>query len=495
VAYSLLLAGLGSGLGGGSGDFLLLDGLDDTDGDGLSHVTNGETAERGEVGESLNAHGLGWVQLNDASVTRLDELGVGFHGLTGTTIDLFLDLVELAGNVSGVAIQDWRVTVANLSRVVEHDDLGGEVGAAGGWVVLGVGGDVSTLDVLDRDVLDVEANVVSGGGLREGLVVHLHRLDLSGQLDWSEGDDHTGLDDASLNTTDGHCSNTADLVDILERETEGLVSGPLWGNDGVESVQEGLAASLALLPLNVPSLVPSHVGRWLQHVVSMPSGNGDEWNGGGIVSDLLDESSDFLLDFLETGLGVWWLGGVHLVDTDDELLDAQGVSEEGVLTGLTILGDTGLEFTGSGGDDQHTAIGLRSTSDHVLDEIPVSGSVDDGDVELLGLELPQGDIDGDTTLTLGLQLVQHPGVLEGTLAHLLGFLLELLDGTLVDATALVDQVTGGGGLAGVDVSNDDNVDVSLLGSSHLVGFLKDLRRVKSGSETKWISPGATNERG
>merc|ERR1712002_618465 len=214
--------------------------------------------------------------------------------------------------------------------------------------------------------------------------------------------------------------------------------------------------------LNVPSLVPAHVLGLLQHVVSVPSGDGDEGNSGGVVADLLDESRDLLLDLLETGLGVWWLGGVHLVDTDDELLDAQGVSKEGVLTGLTILGDTGLEFTGSGGDDQHTAIGLRSTSDHVLDEIPVSGSVDDGDVELLGLELPQGDIDGDTTLTLGLQLVQHPGVLEGTLAHLLGFLLELLDGTLVDTAAFVDQVTGGGGLARVDVANDHNVNMNLF---------------------------------
>ena len=38
------------------------------------------------------------------------------------------------------------------------------------------------------------------------------------------------------------------------------------------------------------------------------------------------------------------------------------------------------------------------------------------------LELPQGNVDGDTTLTLGLQLVQNPGVLEGTLAELSGFL-------------------------------------------------------------------------
>ena len=52
-----------------------------------------------------------------------------------------------------------------------------------------------------------------------------------------------------------------------------------------------------------------------------------------------------LLDFLESGLAVGGLGGVHLVDTDDKLLDTQGVGKEGVLSGLTVLGDTGLEFT------------------------------------------------------------------------------------------------------------------------------------------------------
>jgi hypothetical protein len=41
-------------------------------------------------------------------------------------------------------------------------------------------------------------------------------------------------------------------------------------------------------------------------------------------------------------------------------------------------------------------------------------------------------------------------------------LLELLDGTLVDTTALVDQVTGGGRLAGIDVADNDDVDVNLV---------------------------------
>ena len=46
--------------------------------------------------------------------------------------------------------------------------------------------------------------------------------------------------------------------------------------------------------------------------------------------------------------------------------------------------------------------------------------------------------------------------------YFLGFLLELFDGTFVDTSALVDQVTGGGRLARVDMANNDDVDVSLL---------------------------------
>ena len=42
------------------------------------------------------------------------------------------------------------------------------------------------------------------------------------------------------------------------------------------------------------------------------------------------------------------------------------------------------------------------------------------------------------------------------------YLLELLDGTRVDTTALVDQVTGGGRLAGIDVADNDDVNVSLV---------------------------------
>ena len=106
-----------------------------------------------------------------------------------------------------VAIQHGAVSIRDLAGVVQHNNLGGEVLDSRSRLVLGVRGDIATLHILDGDVLDVESDVVPGGGLREGLVVHLNRLDLSGQ--------HAGLYDTSLDTAHWNCSNTSNFVNIL----------------------------------------------------------------------------------------------------------------------------------------------------------------------------------------------------------------------------------------------------------------------------------------
>ena len=93
------------GLGGGTRDFLGGGTLDDTNSDGLPHVTDSETSQRREVGEGLNAHGLRGDELHNGGITGLDGFGVGLGGLTGTPVNLLLDLLELASDVSSVAIQ------------------------------------------------------------------------------------------------------------------------------------------------------------------------------------------------------------------------------------------------------------------------------------------------------------------------------------------------------------------------------------------------------
>merc|ERR1719318_1760204 len=290
LSISFLLQGLVGGFGLLALRNLRGGGLDDTHSNGLPHVTDSEPPKGWELGEGLNTHGLAGGEDDDGRVIRLDELGVVFCGFTSTTVNLLLDLSELASNVGGVTIQDWRVSVRDLSRVVQDDDLSGEVSNTSCWLVLGVGGDIPSLDVLNRDVLDVEPNVISRGCLGERLVVHLNGLDLGGQLVRGEGDDHAGLYNTSLDTAHWNCSNASNFVNILEGKSEGLVSRPGGGNDGVKSLKEGGAAGLAFLALNIPSLVPGHVGAGLQHVVSVPSGDRDKGDSHGVVADLLDEA-------------------------------------------------------------------------------------------------------------------------------------------------------------------------------------------------------------
>ena len=89
-------------------------------------------------------------------------------------------------------------------------------------------------------------------------MVHLDGLDFSGHTDGSEGDDHAGLDDTSFHTADGHRANTTNLVDILKRETEGLVGGTNRGLDRIDRIKESLALDNTSLGLLGPTLLPRH---------------------------------------------------------------------------------------------------------------------------------------------------------------------------------------------------------------------------------------------
>lgn len=136
------------------------------------------------------------------------------------------------------------------------------------------------------------------------------------------------------------------------------------------------------------------LGRLLNHVVTVPAGDGDKSDSLGVIADLLDEIGGFLDDFLESLLrplegrvskvcGKFaknsraHLSSVHLVNGDDELSDTEGEGEERVLTSLAILGDTSLKFTSTTGDDENGTISLGGTGDHVLDEITMARGVND----------------------------------------------------------------------------------------------------------------------
>jgi len=63
--------------------------------------------------------------------------------------------------MGGVAIEDWSVTLGNLSWVVQYNNLSKEVGCVLGWIILGVRSDESSSEIFDSEILHVEADVVS----------------------------------------------------------------------------------------------------------------------------------------------------------------------------------------------------------------------------------------------------------------------------------------------------------------------------------------------
>ena len=69
---------------------------------------------------------------------------------------------------------------------------------------------------------------------------------------------HTSLDDTGLDTANGNCPDTTNLVHILERETKRLVGGTRRRLNGVDGLKEGLALGGTSLGLLGPSLVPRH---------------------------------------------------------------------------------------------------------------------------------------------------------------------------------------------------------------------------------------------
>ena len=62
------------------------------------------------------------VIIRQTSIAGLQSLRAVLDLLPGTTIHLLLELGELAGNVGGVAVQNWSVASRDLARVVHDDD-------------------------------------------------------------------------------------------------------------------------------------------------------------------------------------------------------------------------------------------------------------------------------------------------------------------------------------------------------------------------------------
>ena len=102
-----------------------------------------------------------------------------------------------------MAVKDRRVALTIPPGVRCDDDMCREVLAASRTLVLRVRRNVATPDVLDRDVADVEPDVVTRLRLRECLAVHLNSLVLRPDTARRKQDHRPGLQDAFQHAQQG----------------------------------------------------------------------------------------------------------------------------------------------------------------------------------------------------------------------------------------------------------------------------------------------------
>merc|ERR550514_2230550 len=311
--------------------------------------------------------------------------------------------------------------------------------------------------VLLVKTLNVQAHVVARLRAVGALVMHLHckdfaRARIGSRMGGHEHNFLVGLHHALLHAASEHIAHTLDLVDSGDGHAHRRIARAL--RDSAHLVQEIIhrvhVDLRSALGLDLDAAPPGHLVGLLQQVVAHPAR--DRHDGGGLLdeillpSDLLQHVAHLVHDLIVAVLLVTCHLAIHLVHANTQLLHTKQIDQTRVLTGLALdlsslvvaLRDGHGEVT-VGGNHDPRHVGLRSTSDHVLDEIAMAGGVDDGVVPLVGEELLGGARDRHTALTLLLLTVHEEGERERALTQTLGLLLQLLQLTLGQPAKLKNQ--------------------------------------------------------
>jgi len=372
-------------------------------------------------------------------------------------------------------VSNWSVTLLELSRVIQNLDIDGESLRSLQGVVRFEDHDISDLrHVILVQTLDGHTNVETTFSDRDRLMVHLDGEDTSStwerfSVGWEENNFLSRLDDSLFDLSGDNVTDSLDVVDTVDWKTERLVVST---DGGLSELVEGIVKGddldgLSILGLDVNSGPPWHVIGLGEKIVSSPSRDWDNRDRGHdevlLPSDTDQDVSDFITDFIVSRLGPVGEIRIHLVDADDQLLDSEQVKETSVFTGLS-FDFSGLGVSLSKGssevtisrDHQDSNISLGSSRNHVLHEITMSRSIDDGVMVLWSVEILQGTHDGNTTSTFFLGLIHEESKAERVLSEGLGFSLQLGHITFVDTSELIKEMTSGGGFTRVDMSADDD---------------------------------------
>mmetsp|Transcript_11664 Transcript_11664/g.21809 ORF Transcript_11664/g.21809 Transcript_11664/m.21809 type:complete len:409 (-) Transcript_11664:106-1332(-) len=395
---------------------------------------------------------------------------------SGLLTHLPQDIGHLTSNLGSTRKDEGAVSTLENSRVFLNNHHGAELLDGQTLSLLLKVDDISRRNNLFLgNTLDGHTNRVSRSSRLQLLLVLLNGKDLlTLEAYRSNSDNISGTKSSLLNGSANNLTNSLNVIHSGDGKAERSVGLTLRRNDQIiQSIKKGESGDLDLgLEVSLPSLVPGSLVGLHDKVISVKSRVRNERNLLGLEANDLKHLGELVLDLIETSLVP--VAGVHLVNSDNNLLNSEKVKKTGVLTGLSFLnselgvslGDSSLETSLLSGNEKKTYISGSGSGDHVLYVILVSRSIDDGIVVLLGEELLGVTLDGNSTFTLLLTGIKVVSETEGRLSLLFGQSLKLCHFTVGNSSALEDKVTTGGGLSSIYVSADNKRKMFFSSFSH-----------------------------
>jgi hypothetical protein len=258
--------------------------------------------------------------------------------VTSFLTNLPVELGHSHGGTSSSHEGDRAISNLEFTRVFQNSDLSGErLNSVDGRVRLEDHDITNTRHVLLLETLNVESTVVTRDGLRDRLVVHFNGENLSvarsgSSVGGKEDYFFTRLDGSLFDTSSQHVSNTLDLVDSRDGSSSWGSGGSFRnGHELLEAIKEGVNMDSDLSLLDISTLPPGHVGGLGDQVISLPAGDGEERNGVGNEvlqpSDTEQHTFHLFLDFGVSSFLVSGKIGIHLVDTNKQLLDTEQIDQ------------------------------------------------------------------------------------------------------------------------------------------------------------------------
>jgi len=233
--------------------------LNNTDSNSSFHISNSKSTKRWELREWFNAHRFGGFQVDDSTVRGLNEFWFFFQDFTISSINLFFNLVKFTGNVSSVTIKNWSITISNFTWMTKNNNLSIERITFFSSINFIIRSNITSFKFFNSKTFDIETNIVSWNSLSKLNMMHFNRFNFSNFIGWSEINIHSWFKDTSLNSSNWNCSDTRDLIDILEWKSEWFLHRSFWGFEFIKSLVKSL------------TFVPFHVVRFLNHVITVPS--------------------------------------------------------------------------------------------------------------------------------------------------------------------------------------------------------------------------------